>query len=79
MFLGSVVNTCLIGWLGRVSRLWFLLQILEQYQTLFHLSESPSGMEDKLESQAGVSELEGNKRSLAADCCIDHIYIVVRQ
>lgn len=34
MFLGSVVNTFLIGCLGTVSRLWFLLQILERDQAL---------------------------------------------
>lgn len=38
MFLGSVINTFLIGCLGIISRLWFLLQMLEQDQAQLRVS-----------------------------------------
>lgn len=44
MLLGSIVNTFLIGCLGTVSRLRFVLQMLEQDQPLI---TAPPGTEDK--------------------------------
>lgn len=37
MFLGSIVNTFLIGCPGTISRLWFVLQMLEQDQALIRV------------------------------------------